>query len=90
MLSIIKAFFRKDVPDYIRFRGFTYERITVDAANIDVDLDEDVSQMLEETLAQGGYVNIQEIIRAALRNAIRSGQTIDGGIEVPLETDLTE
>jgi hypothetical protein len=57
-------------PDYITLNGHTYEKISNDSVNVDLDLADDVIELLDKSVKKGEFVSRGDAIRSILRKKI--------------------
>ncbi len=57
-------------PDYITLNGHTYEKISNDSVNVEIDLAIDVIELLDNSVKNGEFVSRGDAVRSILRRKI--------------------
>ena len=74
MKKIIKnsrQYHKKYTPSYICINGHTYEKISSNAVNVELDLAEDVLSYIDLLIDRGEFVSRGDAIRTILRNKLK-------------------
>lgn len=61
---------RLKTPDYIVINGVTYEKMSKDSVNFELDLQEDVLTHIDSLISSGKFVSRGDAIRTILRNKL--------------------
>lgn len=63
---------KKYAPSYICINGHTYEKISSNAVNVELDLAEDVLSYIDLLIHRGEFVSRGDAIRTILRNKLNT------------------
>lgn len=57
-------------PNYITYNGSTYEKLSDDSVNVELDMQEDVLDDLNNLVKSGKFVSIGDAVRYILRRKL--------------------
>jgi Arc/MetJ-type ribon-helix-helix transcriptional regulator len=68
---------KKNPPDYVTIDGHVFERVSAKTIKLELDFDASTRNLLDQMVATGKYINIQDVVRSALRAKLEEPRTVE-------------